>query len=77
MGVTTVKKLTLDNSKSEEGRGDYLDNTQISSRHWEFLNVIFYIGFIEKVPVRQFDFWNVFNKGLYDFSSLSIPVIES
>ena len=24
-------QLTLDNSKSEEGRGDYLDNTQISS----------------------------------------------
>ena len=32
MGTTTVRQLTLDNSKSEEGRGDYLDNTQISSR---------------------------------------------
>ena len=36
--------LTLDNSKSEERRGDYLDNKQIYSRQWkcEFLNVIFY-----------------------------------
>ena len=25
-------QFTLDNSKSEEGRGDYLDKTQISSR---------------------------------------------
>ena len=52
MGVTTVKQLTLDNSKSEEGQGNYLDNTHVSSRQWEFLNVIFYIGFTEKVPVR-------------------------
>ena len=29
-------QLTLDNSKSKEGLGDYLDNTQIYSRHWEF-----------------------------------------
>ena len=55
MGATTVRLLTLDNSKSEEGWGDYLDNTQISSREWEFkiLNVIFYIGFTtQKVPAR-------------------------
>ena len=26
-------QLTLDNSKSKEGLGDYLDNTQIYSRH--------------------------------------------
>ena len=47
MGATTSRQLALDNSKSEEGRGDYLDNTQISSRQWEFefLNVIVYIGF--------------------------------
>ena len=45
--------LTLDNLKSEEGRGNYLDNTQIYSRRWEFesLNVIF-ISFAQKVPVR-------------------------
>ena len=35
---------TLNNSKFEEGRGDYLDNTQICSRQeeFDFLNVIFY-----------------------------------
>ena len=32
MEATTVRQLTLGNSKSEEGRGDYLDNTKISSR---------------------------------------------
>ena len=69
MGATTVRQLTLDNSKYKEGRGDYLDDTRISSRQWEFefLNVIFYTGFAQKVPVRWFDLWNVFNIGLYDF----------
>ena len=55
MEATSVKQLTLDNSKPKEGRGNYLDNTQISSRQWEFkfLNVIFYIGFTtQNVPVR-------------------------
>ena len=80
MGATAVRQLTLDNSKSEEGRGDYSDNTQISSRQreFEFLNVIFYVGFtIQKVPVKSFDFRNIFSKGLCDFNSLSIPVIKS
>ena len=56
MGATTVRQLALGNSKSEEGRGDYLDNTQISSRQWEFefLNVIFYIGFTTQT-VSQWD----------------------
>ena len=42
MGATT--QLTLDNSKSKEWWGDYLDNKQICSRQREirFLNVIFY-----------------------------------
>ena len=31
METATVRQLTLDNSKSKEGLGDYLD-TQISSR---------------------------------------------
>ena len=54
MGATTVRQLTVDNSTSEEGRGNYLDNTQTGSRQWEseFLNLIFYIGFTQKVPVR-------------------------
>ena len=43
MGATAVRQLTLDNSKYKEGRGDYLDNTQISLRQleFEFFNVIF------------------------------------
>ena len=32
MEATAVRHLTLNNSKSEEGPGNYLDNTQISSR---------------------------------------------
>ena len=32
MGATTVRQLTLGISRSKEGRGNYLDNTQISSR---------------------------------------------
>ena len=38
-------QLTLDNSKSKEGRVNYLDKTQICSRQWEFefLNAIFYV----------------------------------
>ena len=56
MGATTVRQLALGNSKSKEGRGDYLDNTKISSRQWEFefLNVIFYIGFTTQT-VPQWD----------------------
>ena len=54
MGANTVRQLTLDNSKSEEGQGGYLHNTQITSRQWEFefFNVVCYIGLTQKVPVR-------------------------
>ena len=31
MEATTVRQLTCDNSKFEEGPGNYLDNTVISS----------------------------------------------
>ena len=42
-------QLTLDNLKSENGRDDYLDNTQIWSRQreFQFLNVNFYRFFSE------------------------------
>ena len=53
MGATTIRQLTLNNSNSEEGRGDSFNNTQIGSRQWEFkfMNMIFYIGFTtQKVP---------------------------
>ena len=30
----SVRQLTLDNSKYKERRGNYLDNTQISSKQW-------------------------------------------
>ena len=42
-------QLTLDNSKFEEGHGDYLDNKQICSGQWEFelLDVIFYTFCLE------------------------------
>ena len=38
-------QLTLNNSKSEERRGDYLD-----IKEFKFLDVIF-MGFAQKVPV--------------------------
>ena len=66
MGATRYSRI-LNNAKFKEGRGNYLDNKQIGSTQWEFkfLNVVFYVGFPQKVQVRQFDLWHVFNKGLY------------
>ena len=48
MGATTVRQLTLDNSKSEEVRGDYLDNTnqfktmRVQVFDCDFLNRFYY-----------------------------------
>ena len=73
-------QLTLNNSKSEEGRGDYLDNKQICSRQWEFefLNVIFY----KFCSIRRYQ-WDSLISGMFsirvcmEFNFLSIQVIKS
>ena len=69
--------LTLNNSKSEERRDDYLDNNQICSRQGEFeiLNVIFYRFCSE--GTSEFDFWKVFKRVGMEFNFLSIQVIKS
>ena len=60
-------QLTVDNSKSEEGQGDYQGKTQklfktmtVRVMKYEFQKVLPWKGL-----VRVFDLQNVFNKGLY------------
>ena len=50
-GATTVKFLITQNPKRDKA---IIWITEISSRQreFEFLNVIFYVGFAQKVPVR-------------------------
>ena len=72
--------MTLDNSKSEEGQGDYRGKTRklfktirIQVMRHEFLKFLPWQG-----PVRGFDLsWNVFNEGLYKLHLLSVEDIEN
>ena len=71
-------QLIFNDSQSEERRGKKIirdtrfvkENDSLSYWTWVFT------GFVQKCPVKKFDFWNVFKKGFqFDFSS--IQVIES
>ena len=49
MGTTTVRQLTLDTSKSKEGwEIVWITQTSSGQLEFEFLNLIFYIGFTKK-----------------------------
>ena len=69
-------ELTLDNSKSEDGEGDYNNKTQNLFKFFNNWNSqCISISLAWKGPVTEFNFWNIVKKGLYGVDFLSVQVI--